>query len=291
MNDAQLLEQVSRTDRYPAGVDLPEALHADVVLRALDRRIDMDTKTRKPTPTTPVRSRWSGAWIAAASFAAIIAVAVAVALLLPSDGAEPAQTTVTTTVADTETLGDGISTAEPAAFAMMSAVGQKLSEGDPSRLLSAITPETTFTVTTDDAPIQSLEDLASYFAYGIALDSSWGRGVCRMGPDDLATCELIRTSPDYDPYGDIDVQVATVTMRTDGQTVDEIAIEFIGYGSENWLTIELEFMTWLEATHPADYDLLYVKPSADGVWAPNWAEPIAAAEIMRERGPEFRSEN
>ena len=52
-----------------------------------------------------------------------------------------------------------------------------------------------------------------------------------------------------------------------------------------------QVMTWLEATHPADYDLLYVKPSADGVWAPNWAEPIAAAEIMRERGPEFRSEN
>ena len=82
-----------------------------------------------------------------------------------------------------------------------------------------------------------------------------------------------------------------VHLALDGDRATSFAIEFTGYGTDNWQTREREFMVWLEDTHPDDYEALYLRPTADGVWAPDWSDPIAAAELVRLRVPEYLAAN
>ena len=104
MNDSQLIDRLATTDLYPDKADLPETMRADVVLLGIARRMDMDTMERvvdvediKPPPR-----KWSGIWIAAAAFAAVIIVGVAGALLARNGDAEPASPSTTTPPATTQ---------------------------------------------------------------------------------------------------------------------------------------------------------------------------------------------
>lgn len=98
MNDSQLIERLADTDLYRNDRPLPESMRPDIGLLEIARRTDVDTmervegtKVKDPRPPRP-----KGLLIAAASFALVVVVGLAGALLSrTNDGTEPANPTTT----------------------------------------------------------------------------------------------------------------------------------------------------------------------------------------------------
>ena len=86
----RLANPVSDPANPPTG-----AAGADVVLLQIERRsiIMHETETKTPDTTSPPR-RWSGAWMAVAGFAAVIAIVVGAIAVFGGGGVEPTATTV-----------------------------------------------------------------------------------------------------------------------------------------------------------------------------------------------------
>ena len=283
-----MLEQLTAIDPHPVDADPPTgAVTAAAVLRELEWRSTMQTLEKKTTSKPP--SRWNGALVAAVAAAAILVIGVTAAWLTSSGTDEPTATTTTEATTPTSTASDSAASISGSReFEFVSAMGVDLSNGDTTRILTTVDAETVFGVTDGGSPIRSVEDLENFLTYGIALESTWVRGVCTMGSGNVATCELVRSS-DAESYAGVDAQVMLVHLHLDGDRATNFSIEFTAYGADNWLTRELAFMAWLEESYPDDYAVLYARPASDGVWAPDWSDPAAAAALMRQRVSEYLS--
>ena len=113
MNEhTQLAERLRMANPVPEPAQPPiGAVSADVVLLQIERRsTDVQTTERETHTANAPQRRWTGAWYAAAAFAAVIAIVLGVIALLSLNGNddEPVATTTTapttTTEATTTTL-------------------------------------------------------------------------------------------------------------------------------------------------------------------------------------------
>lgn len=105
MNDAKVLEQLSATDVYAPGTEMPDAAWTrDAARSEIEWRMGMQDQQRAPEQVqrTP---RWNGWLVAAAAFVVAIAVGAAVWLVGSSaspDVADTPETTVPTTPSTTQ---------------------------------------------------------------------------------------------------------------------------------------------------------------------------------------------
>ena len=100
MNDARLLEQLARTDRFPVDAPMLDAVPVPAIaLREIERRIEMQTQQRPEVATPTSRNRKIGWLIAAAAAAVALVVAAAVWTTGGSGSEDSADAAVVTTAA------------------------------------------------------------------------------------------------------------------------------------------------------------------------------------------------
>ncbi len=101
MNDSQLLERLAATDAYAPGAPLPSSSRTrNAAIAEIERRADMQTQKRTVPPTPPRRTR-DGWLVAAAAFAVVLLLGVAMAFWASQGNEDVIEPTTTTSAVST----------------------------------------------------------------------------------------------------------------------------------------------------------------------------------------------
>ena len=101
MNDSQLLERLAATDAYAPGAPLPSSARTrNAAIAEIERRADMQTQKRTVPPTPPRRTR-DGWLVAAAAFAVVLLLGVAMAFWASQGNEDVIEPTTTTSAVST----------------------------------------------------------------------------------------------------------------------------------------------------------------------------------------------
>lgn len=120
------------------------------------------------------------------------------------------------------------------------------------------------------------EGLAGWFEHNVAMDSMFELGDCVTPTGGVTRCEWYRSS-EFEPYYPLREKVIYNIRLEDGEPV----FVTINHEKADWWEVELQFMSWLAATHPEVGDTLYIRPG-DISGGPKFFEPLVAAHLKKQ---------
>ncbi len=248
---ADLLTRVKALDPAPGEADLPGGmLPAHVVLRQLDERTKTMQSQLDTQPVTPVprRPRWKPWWAAAAAFAVVIGIGLAIALLPGGDEPAPVTTPPPTTATTTTTTTSTTAAPLPEEIDLVLQSIEAWNAGDFDSWLEFL------------APISEDEQLfpRSLMNANEQIEVTAPCAIVGEDADSVSVECPVYVEDDFHGAGGLASDgTMTFVVNRSGQIVDRSSTAYQednGLCCPRWEAFHIAFYRWLEQAHPEVYD-------------------------------------